>query len=48
MYASSRVEEGEGAQSCPRGHTDESRTHTVGECELYNEERHVLQEEMKK
>ena len=32
---------------CPCGTTIESRTHTVGECDIYKEERDAL-EEMKK
>ena len=32
---------------CPCGITIESRTHAVGECEMYKEERDVL-EEMRK
>ena len=32
---------------CPCGTTIESRTHTVGECEIYQEERDAL-EEMRK
>ena len=30
-YTSSRVEEEEGAQSCPCGEADESQTHMVGD-----------------
>ena len=33
---------------CPCGTTIESRTHTVGECEIYKEERDSLEEEMRK
>ena len=33
---------------CPRGTTTESRTHIVGECEIYKEERDALEEEMGK
>ena len=29
---------------CPCGTTIESRTHVVGECEIYKEERDVLEE----
>ena len=32
MYASSRLEEEDGAQSCPCGYAEECRTHTVGDC----------------
>ena len=46
-YTSSREEEEEGAQRCPCGKAKESRTHIVGECEMYKEERDVLEEEMK-
>ena len=41
-YASSREEE-EIAQMCPCGKAVESRTHIVGECEIYKEERDVLE-----
>ena len=33
---------------CPCGKSVESRTHIVGECEIYKEERDVLEEEMRK
>ena len=46
-YASSREEE-EDAQMCPCGRAVESRTHIVGECEIYKEERELLEEEMRK
>ena len=36
------------AQNCPCGNADENRTHKVGECELYKEDRNVLEEEMMK
>ena len=39
-YTSSREEEY--AQMCPCGKVKESRTHIVGECEMYKEERDVL------
>ena len=42
IYASSREEEEEDAQMCPCGKAAESRTHIVGECEIYKEERDVL------
>ena len=32
---------------CPCGKAIESRTHILGECEIYKEERHVLEEEMR-
>ena len=42
------MEEEEGARSCSCGNADESRTHMEGECELYTEERSMLEEEMRK
>ena len=42
-YTSSRVEE-EDAQTCPCGKPRESRIHIVAECELYKEERDILEE----
>ena len=47
-YTSSREEEDVATTKCPCGATTESRTHTVGECELYKEERDALEEEMRK
>ena len=44
-YTSSREEEEIDAQMCPCGKAIESRTHIVGECEMYKEERDVLEEE---
>ena len=44
-FAGSPVE-GEGAQRCPRGNADESRTRIAGECELYKGERDVLEEKL--
>ena len=41
MYASSREKE-EIAQMCPCGKAVESRTHIMGEREIYKEERDVL------
>ena len=41
-YASSREEE-EIVQMCPCGKAVESRTHIVGECEIYKKERDVLE-----
>ena len=41
------VEE-EGAQRYPCGNADESRTHTVGECELLYKEERDVPEEMRK
>ena len=32
---------------CPCGKAIESRTHLVGECEIYKEEQDVLEEEMR-
>ena len=46
-YTSSREEEEIDAQMCPCGKAIESRTHIVGECEMYKEERDVLKEEMR-
>ena len=43
----SREEEDMGAHMCPCGTTIESRTHIVGECEMYKEERDAV-EEMRK
>ena len=42
-----REEEEIDAQVCPCGKATESRTHIVGECEMYKEERYVFQEEMR-
>ena len=39
--------EQEDKQNCPCGKAIESRTHIVAECELYHEERDVLEEEMR-
>ena len=36
------------AHMCPCGTTIERRTHRVGECEIYKEERDALEEEMRK
>ena len=36
-------EEDEDAQMCPCGKAKERRTHIVGKCYLYKEERHVLE-----
>ena len=46
-YTSSREEEEIDTQMCPCGKAIESRTHIVGECEIYKEERDVLEEEMR-
>ena len=46
-YTSSREEEEVDAQMCPWGKAIESRTHIVEKCEIYNEERDVLEEEMR-
>ena len=43
-YTSSRGEEQEDAQMCPYGKEVESRTHIVGECEIYKEEWNVSKE----
>ena len=48
-YTSSREEEDEvDAQMCPYGKAIESRTHMVGQYEMYKEERNVIQEDMRK
>ena len=46
MYTSSRVEEEEEVQTCPCGKARESRIHLLAECELYKEERGILEEGM--
>ncbi|CAM9108471.1 unnamed protein product, partial [Sphacelaria rigidula] len=46
-FTSSRVEEEVDAENCPCGKAIESRSHIVAKCELYTEERDVLQEEMR-
>ena len=46
-YTSSREEEDD-AQVCRCGKAAESRAHIVGECEIYEEERDVLEGEMRK
>ncbi|CAM9703337.1 unnamed protein product, partial [Sphacelaria rigidula] len=46
-FTSSRVEEEEHAQNRPCGKAVESKRHTVAECELYKEERDVLEGEMR-
>ena len=46
-YTSSQ-EEGEDEQMGPCGKAVESRTHIVGKCEIYKEERDVLQKGMTK
>ena len=47
-YTSSREEEDVATNMCPCGTTIESRTYTVGECEIYKEERDALEEETRK
>ena len=47
-YTSNRVEEEDDAQRCQCGNGDESRTHIVGECERYKDDRDVLREEVRK
>ena len=37
-----------GAHMCPCGTAIESRTDLVGTCEIYKEERHTLEEEVRK
>ena len=44
---SKRVEEEVDKQNCPCGKAVESRTHIVAECELYKEERDVLEGEIR-
>ena len=41
-------EEDVATNMCPCGTTIESRTHILGECEIYKEERNALEEEMRK
>ena len=43
-YTSSRKEEGVDAQVCMCGKAIESFTYMVGECEMYEEERDMLEE----
>ena len=48
LYTSGRLEEEEGAQSCPCGNADERRLRIVERCEVlvvYKEERNVLEKE---
>ena len=45
-YTTNRVEEDVGKQNCPYGKAIGSRTHIVAGCELYQEERDVLEGEM--
>ena len=47
-YTSSREEDDVATNVCRCGTTIESRTHIVGECEIYEEERDALEEEMRK
>ena len=47
IYTCSREEEDVDAQKCPCGEAMESRAHIVAECELYKEEREVLEGEMR-
>ena len=46
-YTSSREEEDVVEHMCPGGRTTESRTHIVGEYEIYKGERGLLEEEMR-
>ena len=46
IYTSIR-EKDVAANMCPCGTTLESRTHIVGECEIYKEERDALEEGMR-
>ena len=47
-YTSSWEEEEEGAQSCPCGNPDERTAYMMADCELYKDERNVLEEDMTK
>ena len=47
-YTSSPGEEDVAANMCPCGTTIESRTHIIGEREIYKEERDALKPEMRK
>ena len=47
-YTSRRGEEEEDAQMCPCGKAVWSRTHMVGKCEIYEEERYLLEKEVRK
>ena len=47
-YTSSGEEEDLATNMCPCGITIESRTHIVGGCEIYKEERDALEEGMRK
>ena len=46
-YTSSREEEEKRAQMCPCGQANERRTYIVGDCEMYKEERDVVEEKRK-
>ena len=46
-YTRNREEKGVATNMCPCGTTIESRTHIVGECEIYEEERDALEETRK-
>ena len=46
-YINSREEKEGDAQMCPCGKAIESRIYIVGECEMYKEQRDVLEEEMR-
>ena len=45
-YTSSREQDEVDAQMCPGVKPIENRTHIVGECEMYKEERDVVEEKM--
>ena len=47
-YTSAREEEDVTTNMCPCGTTIKSRTHIVGEREIYKEERDALEEKMRK
>ena len=48
IHTSCREEEDMDARMCPCGTTIERRTHIIGKCELYKEERDALQEKTRK
>ena len=47
IHTTKRVEEEKDEHNCPCGKAKESRTHIVAECELYQEERDVLEGEVR-
>ena len=48
IFTSSREEEDVATSMCPCGTIIEGRTHIVGDCEIYKEERDALEEETSK